>query len=60
MGASGQREAPANLLPAKSPGTCCGEGWVGPNTGVDMDMQKRKYFFPKGGGGGGGGVTSRL
>jgi hypothetical protein len=52
MGVCGQREAPAALLPAKSPGTCCGGGWVGPSTGVD-EYSEKKIFFPKRGGGGG-------
>jgi hypothetical protein len=37
MGVSGQRHAPAALLPAKkrTPDTHCTEGWVGPRAGLD-------------------------
>jgi hypothetical protein len=34
MGAGGQRQAPATLLPGKRLGTHCTGGWVGPNAGL--------------------------
>jgi len=50
MGVGGQREAPAALLPAKSPGIYCGWGWVGPSAGVH-GYAEMKIFFPEGVGG---------
>ena len=35
MGVGGQRHAPAALPPAKTPGTQCIGGWVGPRAGLD-------------------------
>lgn len=52
MGVGGQREAPAALLPVKSPHTCCGGGWVGPSTGVDGYADMKIFPPPKKGVGG--------
>jgi hypothetical protein len=51
MGVSGQRHAPAALLPpGKGPGTNCTGGWVGPRAGLDTEAKRleEKSFAPAG------------
>jgi hypothetical protein len=48
MGVSGQRQAPAALLPLgeRTPGTHCPGGWVGPRAGLDTEV-RGKILCPR-------------
>jgi hypothetical protein len=43
MGVGGQRHAPADLPPGKSPGTQCMGGWVSPRAGLDGCGKSRPH-----------------
>jgi hypothetical protein len=48
MGVGGQRHAPTDLTPEKSPDIHCTGGWLGPSAGLHVGGEEKNLLPPPG------------